>query len=239
MSMRIMCGNDFVKNRQELQSLIDASIKNIEEAVEFCFDPKKVEYFGFDLESFIRSILTKGKRAGKPTTLIKKEATSLALIGAIRRNNLENIKTKSHPEVVTFEPAFSVDVARTIKKYNIRPVVNLPLEIDNFPGLMCYSSFGSLIPTGIQDYELIKTAYLYHQIRLDKVLNSKNKNYRPDISKIENFLQISIDTIHYPLDKRIIILNQLGLINKNGTVVDTIAAMKMGNIKSSLMGSTY
>lgn len=130
-------------------------------------------------------------------------------------------------------------MARTIKKYNIRPVVNLPLEIDNFPGLMCYSSFDSLVPTGIQDYELIKTAYLYHQIRLDEVLNSKNKNYRPDISKIENFLQFSIDTIHYPLDKRIIILNQLGLINKNRTVVDTMAAMKVGNIKSSLMGSTY
>lgn len=60
--------------RQELQSLIDASIKNIEEAIEFCFDPKKVEYFGLDLKSFIRSILTKGKRAGKPTTLIKKRS---------------------------------------------------------------------------------------------------------------------------------------------------------------------
>lgn len=91
-------------------------------------------------------------------------------------------------------------------------------EIEGFPYFICYSTFGSLIPTNIRGYKLLRTAYLYHKIRLDKVLNSKNKDHKPDVARIDNFLQISIDTKYYSMEKRIIFLQNVGPLEADGDI---------------------
>ncbi|KAK6639110.1 hypothetical protein RUM43_007380 [Polyplax serrata] len=69
-------------------------------------------------------------------------------------------------------------------------------------------------------YKLIRSAYLHHQIKLDRVLNSKIKDYKPDIAEVDKFLQISIDATFYPADKRVTALINLGLIDSDGNVAD-------------------
>ncbi|KAK6640908.1 hypothetical protein RUM44_012606 [Polyplax serrata] len=47
-------------------------------------------------------MIKRGRKTGREIRDIKREGASLALIGAIRGNNLENIKRKSHNDIVVF-----------------------------------------------------------------------------------------------------------------------------------------
>ncbi|KAK6620888.1 hypothetical protein RUM43_011186 [Polyplax serrata] len=131
---------------------------------------------------------------------------------------MKNPMDKTSATLSRFAVAYSIDVAKNLQKFEVPTVVNLPAEIENYPRFMCYASFGALIPTSVRGYKLIRSAYLYHQIRLDRILNSKVKDYKPDISKVDNFLQISIDSTFYPIDKRVTALVNLGLIDSDGNV---------------------
>ncbi|KAK6640132.1 hypothetical protein RUM43_008409 [Polyplax serrata] len=61
-----------------------------------------IAYLGFDLEHFIKAMIRRGRKSRREIRDIKREGASLTLIGALRGNNIENIKKKSHNDIVVF-----------------------------------------------------------------------------------------------------------------------------------------
>ncbi|KAK6642556.1 hypothetical protein RUM43_004058 [Polyplax serrata] len=241
MASSTMCDN---ATFTEMKVIIEAALAGQDDS-DILLSLQSVLYMGFDLVSFVRTVIASGLKADRTIKMIKKEAATLAVIGALRGNNIENIKKKSTIELVEFlnkvvpvygimknpmdktsatlsrfAVAYSIDVAKNLQKFDVPTVVNLPAEIEGYPRFMCYASFGALIPTSIRGYKLIRSAYLYHQIKLDRVLNSKIKDYKPDITKVDRFLQISIEATFYPADKRVTALINLGLIDSDGNVAE-------------------
>ncbi|KAK6642909.1 hypothetical protein RUM43_004411 [Polyplax serrata] len=242
MASSTMCDN---ATFAEMKVIIETALAGRDDS-DIMLSLQSVLYMGFDLVSFVRIVIASGLKAGRTIKMIKNEAATLAVIGALRGNNIENIKKKTTIELVEFlnkvvpvygitknpmdktsatlsrfAVAYSIDVAKNLQKFDGKfTTVNLPAEIEGYPRFMCYASFGALIPTSIRGYKLIRPAYLYHQIKLDRVLNSKIKDYKPDIAKVDKFLQISIDATFYPADKRVTALINLGLIDSDGNVAD-------------------
>lgn len=81
--------------------LINSSLA-CKEDVDLCCSPTDVAYLGFDLEYFIKAMIKRGRKSGQEIRDIKREGASLALIGALRGNNIEIVKKKSHNDIVVF-----------------------------------------------------------------------------------------------------------------------------------------